>query len=137
MTNVETISYYEKLHDIFERVHPKDIPAKLAKLILYMEAAGEHHAVEVGEVTSILYDMKDAFAFSQQRTDRSMILTDKGRDYEVNIYPIMNFLKDNSSLLGELDNLKAMIITLSHEKNIAEMKDIYRFVDSLSLVFAN
>lgn len=137
MTNLETISFYEKLHDIFERVHPKDMPGKLAKLIIYMEEAGQHHSVDVGDVTTILYDMADAFTFALQRSERSMILADKSRDYEVNIYPIMNFLRDNSTILGELDNLKSRIITLSHEKNIVEMKTTYTFVDSLSLVFGN
>ncbi len=135
MSKIENISYYEKLHDLFGRVHPKDMPKKIAKTIEYLEKAASHHAVNVSDVTSVLYDMQDAFTFALERKVRSLLLTDVQGAYEVNLYPIINFLRDNSCLMGDLDNLKSRLITLAYEKNIAEMKDIYKFVDDLSVTF--
>lgn len=135
MTNIETISHYEKLHDLFERIAPADIPKKIGVLIDYLEAAGEHHSVSVSDVTSILYDMQSGFELALVPSKRAMLLTDEAKGYSLNIYPIMNFLKDNPSIDSELDQLKSRLITLAHAKNIADMKSLYQFVDMLSITF--
>jgi hypothetical protein len=136
MTNVENISYYEKLHDLFENVHPTKMPEKLAEMIEYLEKAGEYHDTDVGSETSILYALKDAFAQAIKPGNKSFCLKDEMKNYEVDIYPIMRMLKDNSSIIGELDELKARLVSLSHAKNISEMKKMYIFAESLSIIFS-
>lgn len=133
MTNLETISYYEKLHDIFELVHPSEMPKELGRLIDYIEEAGIYHNTRVDDVTSILYGLQDAFELALKRKKMCILLTNESRKYEVNIYPIMEFLKENELINGEFDQLKSRMIRLAHSKNIAEMKSLYEFVDSLSI----
>jgi predicted transcriptional regulator len=135
MTNLETISYYEKLHDLFERVHPSEMPKKLGKLIEYLENAGKHHSVDVGDVTSILVDMQDAFEKALESSPKALLLTHDKSKYSVNLYPIVNFLKDNTSIDGELDQLKSRIMELAHASNVSQMKDMYRLADLVSITF--
>lgn len=135
MTNLENISYYEKLHDLFEHVNPKDLPKKIGYLIEYIEQAGEHHNVSVSDVTSILLDMQSAFERSLKPMERAFLLTNQSRNYQVNIYPIIDFLKDNPTLDGELDQLKTRLVTLAHSNNVSQLKDIYTLVDLVSITF--
>lgn len=135
MTNLETISYYEKLHDIFELVHPSDMPKELGRLINYLEKAGEYHDTRVDDVTTILYDLQEAFEFALEKKGKCLLLTHESMKYEVNIYPIMEFVKENELINGEFDQIKSRMISLAHAKNIAEMKSLYKFVDGLSITF--
>lgn len=136
MTKLESISYYERLHDLFERVSPAEMPGKIGDLIEYLEKAGEYHSVSVSDVTSILYDMQSGFELALVPAERGMLLTDQKKGYMLNIYPIMNFLNDNELIDGELDQLKSRLISLAHAKNVAELKEIYLFIDLLSITFA-
>lgn len=142
MTNLETISYYEKLHDLFEAVHPKDVPAKVEKLIKYLAEGAEYAEQETGEeidvedVISSLEELKLAFTKSLTRENRSMLLSHQERKYEVNVYPIMNFLKDNTCISGDLDELKSRMVTLANHKNLGLFKQSYTFVDQLSIVLS-
>ncbi len=135
MTNIETISYFENLHNLFERVHPRDMSKKLGELINYLEHAGKHHSVSVSDVTSVLEDMQHAFEQSLEPSHKGLLLTNDKQGYSVNLYPIVNFLKDNTTIDGELDELKSTMISLTHSSNVAEMKDLYRFVDIVSIAF--
>ena len=135
MTNLQSISYYEKLHDLFDRVSPSELPHRLSELIDYLEKAGKHHSVKVGDVTSILYDLQSGFEQALSPAKRAMLLTDQAKGYTVNIYPIMNFLKDNPEVDAELDALKSRLITLAHSQNVAELKNLYQFIDVLSITF--
>jgi hypothetical protein len=140
MTNVETISYYEKLHDLFEQIHPQDIPAKLEKMIKYLEDGAEHHLINTGHeadvnlIIEVLIQMRNAFAASLSRTNRSCLITNEERKYEVNILPIMAFLKENTSLEGDIEELKTLMVEVANVTNIGMMKQNYLFADSLSMV---
>ena len=142
MTNLETISQYEKLHDLFESVHPRDVPSKLEKLIKYLAEGSEYAEQELGEeidvedVISTLEELKLAFEKSLSRDNRSMLLAHRDKKYEVNIYPIMNFLKENTCISGDLDDLKARMVTLANTKNLGLFKQSYTFVDQLSIVLS-
>jgi len=135
MTNLQNISYYENLHDLFERVSPAEMPNRIGLLIEYLEKAGKHHSVSVSDVCTILYDMQSGFEQALVPAKRGMLLIDQTKGYSLNIYPIMNFLKDNESIDGELNQLKSRLITLAHSQNVAELKDLYGFIDLLSITF--
>jgi hypothetical protein len=143
MTNVESITYYEKLHDIFERVHPRDMPIKLDKLIKYLSEGATYFekcngdSVDVDDVIGTLEDMKAAFTSSLARSSRSMLLSSQERNYEVNIYPIKNFLHDNPQIAGDLADLKSRMVTLANDTNLGLFKLCYTFVDSLSVALEN
>jgi hypothetical protein len=143
MTNLESILYYEKLHDIFERVHPMDMPIKLDKLIKYLSEGSEHFekshgdSVDVGDVIGTLEEMKSAFADSLTRSCRSVLLSNQQRNYEVNIYPIRNFLIDNPCIAGDLAELKSKMVVLANDSNLGLFKQSYTFVDSLSVALEN
>jgi hypothetical protein len=142
MTNLETISQYEKLHDLFETVHPRDVPAKVEKLIKYLSEGSEYAEHETGEeidvldVIGTLEELNLAFTKSLCRDNRSMLLSHQERKYEINVYPIMNFLKDNPCISGDLDDLKARMVTLANQKNLGLFKQSYTFVDQLSIVLS-
>lgn len=141
MKNLETIAYYEKLHDIFERVHPQDMPKKLENIIKYLEDCASKHYQLTGDVVptsdalDILREMHFAFSEALKRENRCMLLVNLERKYEVNIYPIMRFLKENSFIAGEMGILKSSMVHLINPENIGMFKQNFTFIDSISIIF--
>jgi hypothetical protein len=143
MTNLETISYYEKLHDLFENVAPRDMPMKLEKLVKFLTEGSAHllkcedQKIEVSDVVSQLQEMRLAFTASLARSNRSLLLCHQERNYEVNLYPIIDFLRVNRSITGDMADLKARMVSLVHSENIGLFKTCFLFVDLISVLLAS
>lgn len=144
MKNFTTFADYERLHDIFEKVHPKDLPGVFDEVMEFMkeglifqnDKTGDR--LHVSEYTGILEDLKDVFTRSLHLTDKSVkvLLCSATKDYEIDLHPICEYMLHNDSVLDDLDILKMHLVTLANETNTESLKKNYQFIDSLSIVLA-
>ncbi len=134
MKTVEINSFCENLDGFFEKYHPSSILKKLNSLIKFLENSSKVESIEFNEM-GLLYDLKKAFTSALKREGITLLMANEEEKYEVNLFPLIDFIKDNPILVAELNILRSTLMTLINENNIIDVKEHYRFVNLLSYSF--
>jgi hypothetical protein len=132
MKSHDTIVFYERFHDIFDRFSPRNISQKIGGVIDYLRKGDPK---EVSSSIGVLNDLQVSFQDSIKRTDRGIVITRKEGDF--NILPLKGFIDTHQKISGDLEDIKSQIIHLADDKNIKAFKEHYTFIDDLSNIFSN
>jgi hypothetical protein len=143
MTNLENLSYFSKLYDLFDSNKPKEVPSKIQDVILFVKKTLVEYESENGyqdDIHSKLEMLKDLQrAFENAMTIDSgwgFCITNGRQKYQINLRPIFEFLTANDAFIGEMEDLNAIMQSeLLTDKNVTEFKMASRTIRELMGTF--
>jgi hypothetical protein len=143
MNHYASIRRVEKLHDLFERILPVQMPLLLDNVAAYLKDGhcylekNSGKKLELEEIIPIIDEIKIAFEASVEPSKKCILLKCENKGYEININPILDLLEKKPDISKEIDELKLVLVSLSNPENIFELKEHYMMLDSLSLVLSD
>lgn len=138
MSNIVKISFYEKLHAIFEKVSPEEISIKLDQVAGYFRKGTGHYYLETGkafpmdEYLERLEAIKHSLTLSILHTRQSLALAcDGDRWEEADGSPdgLATAITEE-----DLDIIKKAMVQLANETNQASFQKNYQVLENLSII---
>jgi hypothetical protein len=131
MSKLNKLSYYSKLCDLFEANSPEDFEIKIKETVIFINNSlkkrkyADQYLENVRHKVQVLQDLKETIKKSRVRENGwGFCITNGRKNQMISLRPFYLFLTANRTIIGEMEELSAIMQTdFLDENNISEFKN--------------
>ncbi len=142
MTKLENPRQFNQLLEVFGVDTPQNLPGRVTESISYIRSgliwARRHltqcYEEDANESVRILVRLKKCFECALELPEVGMVMRDKKGGYEVNVFPIIEFLnytEGEGTASRNFDMIQSVLRCYIHADNIQEYKRVGQFIQDI------
>jgi hypothetical protein len=142
MTKLENPRQFNQLLEVFGVDTPQNLPSRVTEVVSYLRAGliwARRHLPEPYEEDArvsinILLRLRKTFEKCQELPEVGMVMRDKRGGYEVNVFPIIEFITHTESdgkVSRNFDTIQTLLRHYIHADNIQEYKRVGQFIQDI------
>jgi hypothetical protein len=142
MTKLEKPNQFNQLLEVFGVDTPHNLPGRVTETISYIRAGlvwarrntGQPYEDDANESIRILMRLKSTFERVLDLPEVGMVMRDSRGGYEVNIFPIIEFInhtEEDGQVRRNFDLIQTILRLYIHTENIQDYKRVGQFIQDM------
>ncbi len=142
MTKLENPRQFNQLLEVFGVDTPQNLPSRVSEVISYLRAGliwarrhtSQPYEDDANESVRVLMRLKKCFESAMELPEVGMVMRDNRGGYEVNVFPIIefiNFTESDGSASRNFDMIQTVLRHYIHADNIQEYKRVGQFIQDV------
>lgn len=142
MTKLENPRQFNQLLEVFGVDTPQNLPSRVTEVISYLRAGliwarrhtSQPYEDDANESIRVLMRLKKCFESAMELPEVGMVMRDARGGFEVNVFPIIefiNFTESDGSANRNFDMIQTVLRHYIHADNIQDYKKVGQFIQDI------